>query len=310
MDDTQALSTIVAQAPTMPSVDALLAGQLAQSSIDMYRRDVAAYSAWAGERGLVLLDPQTLMAWRDELVLHTDMSPNTINRMVAAIKRITREMADRTLLDEQVALKFEHVRGVSLKSLQRRLKRHARTRIEPDDMRTLCSAPDPHTLVGCRDRALLATLASSGLRAAELASLTLEQIKRRGKGYYLQVIGKTDVEPRDAHLSIEAYDLINVWIQRRPVLSQYIFTAFAGRGERITSEPLSESGVWKIVVRYAKACGLAHVKPHDFRRFVGTQLAATDIRKAQKALGHRSIEITARAYVLDELEIGLTDNLY
>ncbi len=30
----------------------------------------------------------------------------------------------------------------------------------------------------------------------------------------------------------------------------------------------------------------------------------------QKALGHKSIEVTARHYVLDELEIGLTDNLY
>jgi integrase len=52
------------------------------------------------------------------------------------------------------------------------------------------------------------------------------------------------------------------------------------------------------------------VKPHDFRRFVGTQLAAKDIRKAQLALGHKSIEVTARHYVLDELKVGLTDNLY
>ena len=68
--------------------------------------------------------------------------------------------------------------------------------------------------------------------------------------------------------------------------------------------------MWNIVKRYAHQCGLDHVKPHDLRRFVGTQLAAKDIRKAQKALGHKSIEVTARHYVLDELEIGLTDNLY
>ena len=63
-------------------------------------------------------------------------------------------------------------------------------------------------------------------------------------------------------------------------------------------DPISEVTVWNIV------------KPHDFRRFVGTQLAAKDIRKAQKALGHKSIEVTARHYVLDELEVGLTDHLY
>ena len=52
------------------------------------------------------------------------------------------------------------------------------------------------------------------------------------------------------------------------------------------------------------------MKPHDFRRFVGTELAKRDIRQAQKALGHKRIETTARHYVLDELAGGLTDGLY
>ncbi|MEO6891143.1 MAG: tyrosine-type recombinase/integrase [Ktedonobacteraceae bacterium] len=73
---------------------------------------------------------------------------------------------------------------------------------------------------------------------------------------------------------------------------------------------ISEVAVWNIVKRYAAMCDLQHIKPHDFRRFVGTQLAAQDIRKAHKALGHTSIEVTARHYVLDELERGLTDHLY
>jgi hypothetical protein len=43
---------------------------------------------------------------------------------------------------------------------------------------------------------------------------------------------------------------------------------------------------------------------------VGTQLAKKDIRKAQKALGHKRIDTTAKHYILDELEEGLTDDLY
>jgi hypothetical protein len=43
---------------------------------------------------------------------------------------------------------------------------------------------------------------------------------------------------------------------------------------------------------------------------VGTQRAKRDSRKAQKALGHKRIDTTAQHYVLDELEEGLTDNLY
>jgi integrase len=73
---------------------------------------------------------------------------------------------------------------------------------------------------------------------------------------------------------------------------------------------MSEVGVWQTIVKYAERVGLENVKPHDLRRFVGTQLARVDIRKAQKALGHKRIDTTARHYVLDELEVGLTDNLY
>jgi hypothetical protein len=39
-------------------------------------------------------------------------------------------------------------------------------------------------------------------------------------------------------------------------------------------------------------------------------LTTDDIRKAQKALGHKRIDTTAQQYVLDELEEGLTDDLY
>ncbi len=40
---------------------------------------------------------------------------------------------------------------------------------------------------------------------------------------------------------------------------------------------------------YADQVGLSHVKPHDFRHFVGTQIAERDIRKVQQALGYTSV---------------------
>lgn len=297
-------------AEALPSIEGLLAGQLAQSSIDMYKRDIAAYTTFAAGRGLPERDPMTLVAWRDDLALHSDMSPNTINRMLAAVRRLVKEAALRKLIDPSLRVAFADVPGVKTKALKSRLKVNSRTRISPEDMRRLCDAPDTTTLIGARDTALLAVLASSGIRASEAATLTLEQIEKRGRGFIIRVRGKTDTEYRDAHLSPEAYRRINDWLQRRPVLSPYIFTTFSTRGAIPSPEPMSEVSVWNIVTRYAKACGLAHVKPHDFRRFVGTQLASKDIRKAQKALGHKSIEVTARHYVLDELEVGLTDNLY
>ncbi|MEZ4676953.1 MAG: tyrosine-type recombinase/integrase [Caldilineaceae bacterium] len=148
------------------------------------------------------------------------------------------------------------------------------------------------------------------MRVSELADLKLSQIKRRGRSYIVMVRGKNDLEPRDAPLSVEAYEHIQRWVNARPVETDYIFTAFDGRGSRCTGRPLSAVAIWRCVRKYAVAAGLDDIKPHDFRRFVGTQLARRDIRQAQKALGHKRIETTARHYVLDELEPGLTDNLY
>lgn len=117
-------------------------------------------------------------------------------------------------------------------------------------------------------------------------------------------------QPREAPLSAEAKEAIDVWLARRPVASAYVFTAANGRGPRRAARHLTEENIEKIVKAYAGRAGLEHVKPHDFRRFVGTQLARADIRKAQKALGHCSIETTARHYVLDRLEPGWTDDLF
>lgn len=294
----------------MPKLEHILAGRLSPSSIAMYKRDVKAYVNYAQSQNMQWTDPKTLISWRDLLALDSNMSPNTINRMIAAVKRIIREMATREMIAEEESIKFDRIHGVKVKSLKGRLKKNARTRITKEDMRKLCESPDKTTLIGLRDRALLAVLASSGTRASEAATLTIDQIEKHEMGYTIKVCGKADTTFRDAHLSIEAYQCIQEWIEQRTLQSRYIFTAFNTRGVIPLDNPISEVTVWNIVQRYADQCGIPNIKPHDFRRFLGTQLAAIDIRKAQKALGHQSIETTARHYVLDRLEVGLTDNLY
>ena len=302
----------IATAPeTLVRLDArtLLAGQLAPASIAMYKRDFRAYVVFAGSPEAAL-DPPTLARWRGELAAHTTLSPNTINRMLSAVKRMIGAAAAQGYLSAETAAAFEQVKGVRAVALKERTKTHARTRIAPTDMRRLCDAPDPATLLGLRDRALLATLASSGIRADELASLTIAQITVAAGGFLLAIRGKNDLEFRSTPLSQEAHRRIAAWLAVRPVASAFVFTAWDGKGNRATDRPLSGPSVWRTVQRYATQVGLTHIKPHDFRRFVGTQLAAKDIRKAQKALGHKRIDTTAKHYVLDELETGLTDDLY
>lgn len=287
----------------------ILAGQLAPSSITMYKRDFAAYLDFAGSFPQAI-DATTLARWRTHLAQETTKSPNTINRMLSAVKRLIREAAAQGYITYELAQSFEHVSGVKIVAMKNRVKSNARVRIEPTDMRTVCDLPEIQTLLGLRDTALLAVLASGALRVSELAGLTIAQIKPKGGSFIVLVQGKNDVEQREAPLSREAHAHIQRWLQARPITSPHIFTAFDGRGERCTGRPLSSVAVWQVVRKYATMAGLDDVKPHDFRRFVGTQLARKDIRQAQKALGHKRIETTARHYVLDELEAGLTDNLY
>ena len=288
----------------------ILTGSLAESSIKMYARDFNAYVQFAGSRDNAL-DSRTLARWRTELAQNTGMSPNTINRMISAVKKLMKEAANQGYIEHETALSFESVQGVKISALKERTKTTARTKITPQQMKALTLSPGTDTLVGLRDTALIHTLASSGLRVSELASLTVPQIIKQGNGYTLNVRGKNDVEFREAHLSPTAYNAITSWLEARHCDTEFIFTSFEGRGDsRATCKPMSEVGVWQTIVKYAERVGLSNVKPHDLRRFVGTQLARVDIRKAQKALGHKRIDTTARHYVLDELEVGLTDNLY
>ncbi|MBK8796180.1 MAG: tyrosine-type recombinase/integrase [Anaerolineales bacterium] len=287
----------------------LLAGQLAPSSIAMYQRDFTAYAAFAGDLA-ALLDAATLARWRTHLAQETEMSPNTINRMLSAVKRLMREAAAQGYIPHAAADAFKDVSGVKAVALKERIKDNARVRIEPTAMRTICDAPQPERLIGVRDTALLNTLASSGLRVSEVAGLKRQQIRAKGAGYVILVRGKNDVEYREAPLSREAYSHITAWLEERPVHSDYIFTAFDGRGERVTARPISSVAIWRVARKYTDTAGLTDVKPHDFRRFVGTQLARSNLRMAQKALGHKRLETTARHYILDELEAGLTDDLY
>lgn len=287
----------------------ILAGQLAPSSLAMYQRDFQSYLRFAGSPHAAV-DAATLARWRAHLAQETTMSPNTINRMISAVKRLMREAAVQGYVPAATAATFENIAGVKTSALKTRIKTSSRTRIEPSAMRKMCDTPDAKGLIGLRDAALLATLASSGLRVSEAAGLTNTQIVPKGSSYVVLVRGKNDVEVREAPLSREAFGHIQAWLEKRPLQSRYLFTAFSGRGERPLDRPMSVVSIWRVVHKYAEANDLENVKPHDFRRFVGTQLARTNLRMAQKALGHKRLETTARHYILDELEPGLTDGLY
>lgn len=293
----------------------ILAGQVRATTIAMYKKAFGAYLAFAGSWAQAL-DPATLAQWRTELA-NAELSPNTVNRMLSSVRAVMKTAAEQGYVSSEVYQRFEAVRGVKVGAMKDKLKENSRTRITAEDMRRLCNAPAA-SLVGKMHKALLLTLASSGARISEVVTLKpaqIEQRKEKGKaGFVILVSGKTDIGLREAPLSTEAFMAIQEWIKARAaagVASEYIFTGFSGRGGRgLRTEHISTLAAWQTVKRYAEQCELPHVKPHDFRRFVGTILAKKDPRQAQKALGHKSINTTYTHYVLDEMEVGLTEGLF
>ena len=82
---------------------ALLAGRLAASSVALYTRDCGAYVAFCGYDSAVALRAETLRRWRTHLVQDTPMSPQTINRMLAAVKWVVKEGLVHGLVAREVA---------------------------------------------------------------------------------------------------------------------------------------------------------------------------------------------------------------
>ena len=91
---------------------AILAGQLAPSSIAEYRTDIAAYLAWCQSSDLPPLAAPSLAQWRTHQAQATTLSAATINRALAAVKRLVKEAASQGYLSADLAAQFHGVAGV------------------------------------------------------------------------------------------------------------------------------------------------------------------------------------------------------
>ena len=88
---------------------AILAGQLAPSSIAEYRTDIAGYLAWCQQTDLPPLAAPSLAQWRTHQAQDTRLSAATINRALAAVKRLVKEAASQGYLSADLAAQFHGV---------------------------------------------------------------------------------------------------------------------------------------------------------------------------------------------------------
>jgi integrase/recombinase XerD len=172
-----------------------------------------------------------------------------------------------------------------------RLNRLLPDMLSEADVDRLLSLDLPPTPLGLRDRALLEVLYASGLRAAEIVGLRLENYLREEK--LLRVLGKGDRE-RVVPVGEKAIAALDLWLARgRPdlVKAKTGGEVFIGdHGRRLTT-----TRVWQIVHGMAQLAGLKQrIWPHLLRHSFATHLLShgADLRAIQEMLGHASLATT------------------
>lgn len=296
------------------AIEPLLTGIKAPKTVETYLSHWASYLEFAADRNAC--HPDTLVVWRQHLINVEKKSTNSINLRLNAVKSIFRELAEHNLIEKSIAWAMRDVRNLKANMMPERRRANNRVRIEPEQMRELVLTPaiqlgEP---TGARDRALLLVLATSGVRVSEAVHIKVADIQKMGTNYCVaNIMGKGQGESRIAPLSEEAYLAIKDWLHVRPTTSLWLFTSIEytdQEGLLYTKTPISTSAAYHIVKKIGSQAGMPTIKPHDFRRFVGTQLAKTDVRKAQRALGHKHMATTADNYVLDDVPLGSTESLF
>lgn len=146
---------------------------------------------------------------------------------------------------------------------------------------------------GQRNKTMVETLYSCGLRVSELVNLKLTDLFfEQG---FIRIIGKGNKE-RLVPIGEKAKKEINLYIKDRNSVTQHIdknsenIIFLNRRGKQLTREM-----VFTIIKKHAKLAGIKKsISPHTFRHSFATHLVegGADLRAVQEMLGHESIQTT------------------
>lgn len=168
--------------------------------------------------------------------------------------------------------------------------------LDSDQVERLLSQPNGETPQAMRDKAILETLFSTGLRVSELVSLNRNQINldRREFG----VIGKGR-KARVVYLSKRAAMWLGKYLQARQDPYKPLFLRYGGKksdpGRDGETLRLTTRSVERILEKYVNKARLpVKATPHTLRHSFATDLlmAGADIRSVQEMLGHANIGTT------------------
>jgi len=157
-----------------------------------------------------------------------------------------------------------------------------------EELNRLLSSASGEDLKSLRDKALLETLFSTGLRVSELCSLNRDidldkkEIRVKGKGGRIRIVFLSNI----ARFYLKKY--LEKRIDKEPAL-------FISLSKNSKFKRLTPRGVEKIIKYYAKKAGIIKkITPHTLRHQFATDLliAGADLRAIQILLGHKNLQTT------------------
>ncbi len=271
---------------------------LSSKTQENYARFLKKFFNWLSITHQESLKPASLTSehiWRYKVYLSRHINPitnqtlkkNTQNYYLIALRSILEFFAEQnitSLPSSKVKLAKDksdkEIKFLNLKQLAQLLK-----------------APKTDNIIGLRDRAILETLFSTGLRVAELVALDRDQliIKADTKDLEIAVVGKGD-KIRTVYFSDRAIKAIGHYFQERKDLDKALFINYR-RAKKLDSESrrLTVKSIEAIVKKYVKISGLpVMATPHTLRHSFATDLLnqGVDLRTVQEFLGHSNIATT------------------
>jgi integrase/recombinase XerC len=269
------------------------ASRAADNTVSNYRRDLCDFRRFLLERGAALssegeeIEPAAITTDHIRGYLSEAMkslSRATVQRRLFAIKAFFRWRETMSTPGNAVS----PAGALRSSRTQRRLP----TILPEDDVRRLIEADDedggPAAL---RDRAILETLYSSGLRVSELVGLNWRDVDDE-VGMVLVRSGKGNKD-RMVPIGEPALDALKAWRGAMPKaweLDSPVITNL--RGGRLTTRAVENILSQRIV-----AAGLvSSITPHGLRHCFATHMlnAGADLRSIQEMLGHASLATTQR----------------
>lgn len=165
--------------------------------------------------------------------------------------------------------------------------------LEYEEVKKLLETPPLDTWLGARDRAILETLYSTGIRVSELVALNMDDVDFLGEVVHVRGKGKKE---RIAPISASALQVIQHYMEFRSKRSQsnanfdmkVLFVNKHGRR-------LSTRSVRRKMDKYLKMAGLdPSISPHTLRHSFATHMLnnGADLRSVQELLGHQSLSTT------------------